>query len=216
MHGSQPGPLRLDHDLATVSLQYGGEQSRQTFQVMGSYSLSVNEWFALEVGGAYVLVLDPDFFEPFDEQEADDFQKRTIDRGGVPFVRPIFHLGPITVAATLSGFVLPGSKEGGHYALAGGSVGYADARWAVHAGGGFHVLRLFSEEGQLDTQSWYGELNGRYDFDVHDGLLGLSLAGVIGQHEYDAGFAGLNTGRVVSDYVMVIGGVNFGWPVFRN
>jgi len=199
--------------LIQTSFQYGHDQQRQLFQAMASYIAPVSGWFSLEAGGQYTRIADPAFFEAIEEPGTEFFEERSFERSAMPYLKPILHLGPITIAIPVSGLVAPGAKEGGWFAFAGGTIGYSRDRWSLHGGGSYHLLHLYSGDGQLDSDTWQATVGGRYDLDFEQGLVGLSVEAIFGEHTYQANFNDLSTGLVANQLVMVIGGLNLGWPI---
>ena len=212
-HGLGPAPLRIDDGLIQTSFQYGYDANCHVFQTLAEYVAPVSRWFSLAAGGIYTRISDPEFFAAITEPGDKFFADRSFDRSGIPYLKPIIRLGPITIAVPLSGLAIPASKRGGWYGLGGGTIGYSGHRWSVHAGGMYHLLHLYSEGGELDSSTWQASVGGRYDADLDGGLLGLSIEVVYGEHTYQADFNDLSTGLVSNELIMVLGGLNLGWPI---
>ena len=212
-HGLGPPPLNIDDGLYQTSFQYGFDDDRQVFQTSMAYTAPVSKAFSLEAGGIYTRISDPAFFDAIQEPRDEIFEERSFDRSGLPYIKPMFHLGPITISIPMSGFALPLSERGGHFAFGGGSIGYSGENLAIHAGGSYHLLHLYSEEGELDSNTWQATFAARYDANVDGGLLGLYAELVYGEHSYQANFNDLDTGLVKNELLMGLVGLDLGWPI---
>lgn len=203
-HGLGPIPLPGPQGGGTLSatLEYGFTPGHQVFQVDAAASIRIERWFSLEIGGLYTALRDPHLY-PWQADDPHDFK-----HSGLPYVRPTFHLGPVTISVPLSAFFAIGPEAGAAWGYCGLSVAYATESWGVHAGASGHGVKYLTDHSEPTGGTWQVVLGGQYTFDWSGFTLGLSAEAIYGDQNYTT--TGPSQMRSRS-FFMALVGIELGW-----
>lgn len=163
--GPIPLPMEVPSGTARLTLQYAGHPERHAVEVDLSMAGHIDDYFSIEAGVLYTALRDPELY-PWQADSPWQFK-----HSGLPYARPTVHLGPVTIAAAVSGFFAMGPQAGAAYGFGSLAVGYAAPRWAAFAGVAGHGFKYLTDHSEPTGSAWQVSVGGQRFWVLDGGLL---------------------------------------------
>jgi hypothetical protein len=153
------GPAGGGQGLAT-SVGVGVAPGREIVQVEAASSHRFSETFALEYGGAVTQL------------GAQQTGGMLVGVGALPYARPRWTFGRVSVALAVSGGIASGGEDGSAGAFADAQLAYTTSRWSLYTGA--YGLGYFSTIGPV-TAATQARVGGELWLPATDGRIGVAL-----------------------------------------